>query len=223
MSFFSNRNPRPSSLNSKQGVSTEPGVSQQVKVYQSRDRPSHCPWFRLAVTPEEQALNFYFHHYVVHESGRTPTHPDCQGIIYKRATEPGYFANLIHAVGLSGLAYTRNAPKLTHAATQAFSRALRGICAALLDPSEASSDQMLVAVMLLALYEVSRLPLPGQLDNSINLKQTASFNSPANLSSWSRHVEGALALIQLRGAGQLRNRIGRSIFLHLRTEIVGAP
>ncbi|KAH6962870.1 hypothetical protein DER45DRAFT_590758 [Fusarium avenaceum] len=202
MSFFSNRNPRPSSLNSKQGVSTEPGVSQQVKVYQSRDRPSHCPWFRLAVTPEEQALNFYFHHYVVHESGRTPTHPDCQGIIYKRATEPGYFANLIHAVGLSGLAYTRNAPKLTHAATQAFSRALRGICATLLDPSEASSDQMLVAVMLLALYE------------------TASFNSPANLSSWSRHVDGALALIRLRGAGQLRNRIGRSIFLHLRTEIL---
>lgn len=161
MSFFSNTNPRPSSTNSKQGVATEPRVSQQVKVYQSRDQPTHSPWFRLAVTPEDQALNFYFHHYAVHESGRTPTHPDCQGIIYKRATEPGYLANLIHAVGLSGLAYTRNAPTLAHAATQAFSRALRGICAALLDPSEASSDQMLVAVMLLALYEVSCLPHPG--------------------------------------------------------------
>jgi hypothetical protein len=223
MSFFSNTNPRPISPDSKQLVPAKPGVYQQVKVHRSRDQSSHYPWFRLAVTPEDQALNFFLHHYVVHESGRTPTHPDCQGIIYKRATEPGYLANLIHAVGLSGLSYMRNAPALTDAATQAFSRALRGICAALLEPSEASSDQMLVAVMLLALYEVSHLSHAGQLDDSINLKQTATFNPSANLSSWSRHVDGALALIQLRGAGQLRNRIGRSIFLHLRTEIVGGP
>lgn len=45
-------------------------------------------------------------------------------------------------------------------------------------------------------------------------------NPDNNLSSWDRHVDGALALVELRGISQLRNRIGRSIFLNLRTEVV---
>jgi hypothetical protein len=40
------------------------------------------------------------------------------------------------------------------------------------------------------------------------------------MNSWDRHVDGALALTELRGTGQLRNRVGRSIFLSLRTEVV---
>ncbi|KAF5599927.1 hypothetical protein FPANT_2934 [Fusarium pseudoanthophilum] len=188
--------------NGNQDVLIRPKLYQQARVPPSQDQPSHYPWLGLAVTPEDQALHFFFHHYVVPESGRSPTHPDCHGIIYKRATEPGYLADLINAVGLAGLAYSKNAPMLIDSAREAFSRALRGICTALVDPSEAASDQMLVAVMLLALYE------------------TVSFSSDKDLSSWSRHVDGALALIQLRGAGQLRNRIGRSIFLNLRTEVL---
>ncbi|KAK2673842.1 hypothetical protein RAB80_011385 [Fusarium oxysporum f. sp. vasinfectum] len=148
MSFFSNPSLLPVSSNDKQGVSVRP------KVHQSKDRSNHYPWFRLAVTPEDQALHFFFHHYVVPESGRSPTHPDCHGIIYKRATGPGYLADLINAVGLAGLAYMRSKPTLISVASQALSRALHGICAALMDPSEASSDQMLVAVMLLAWYEL---------------------------------------------------------------------
>ncbi|KAF5584806.1 hypothetical protein FPCIR_8523 [Fusarium pseudocircinatum] len=185
-----------------QDVVVRPKLYQQAKVHPSQDRSSHYPWFRLAVTPEDQALHFFFHHYVVPESGRSPTHPDCHGIIYKRVAEPGYLANLINAVGLAGLAYSKNAPTLVDSARHAFSRALHGICAALVDPSEAASDQMLVAVMLLALFE------------------TITLHPTADLSPWSRHADGALALIQVRGAGQLRNRIGRSIFLHLRTEIL---
>ncbi|VTT58895.1 unnamed protein product [Fusarium fujikuroi] len=188
--------------NGNQDVLVRPKLSQQAKVHHSQDTSSHYPWFRLEVTPEDQVLPFFFHHYVLPESGRSPTHPDCHGIIYKRATEPGYLANLINAVGLAGLAYLRNAPTLINLARQSFSHALRDICAALMDPSEASSDQMLVAVMLLALYE------------------TVAFNSDGGLSPWSRHVDGAMALLQLRGAGQLRNRIGRSIFHSLRSEIL---
>jgi hypothetical protein len=58
-------------------------------------------------------------------------------------------------VGLSSLASLKDATTLTHAASETFSRALRDIRAALEDPAEAASDQMLVAVMLLELYEVS--------------------------------------------------------------------
>ncbi|RAH50514.1 Zn(II)2Cys6 transcription factor [Aspergillus brunneoviolaceus CBS 621.78] len=160
------------------------------------------PWPAVAVSPEDQALQFFFHHYVAHAPGRLPSHPDCLGIIYKRATGPGYLASLIVAVGLASLAHVRNAPMLGHAASQAVSRALRDMRTALADPSCAASDQMLVAVMLLALFE------------------TVTPDGDGNVGSWDRHVDGAVALIHLRGIGQLRNRIGRGIFLHARTEIL---
>ncbi|PYI23948.1 hypothetical protein BO99DRAFT_439324 [Aspergillus violaceofuscus CBS 115571] len=165
-------------------------------------KADHDPWPTVTVPPEDQALHFFFHHYVVHEPGRPPSHPDCLGIIYKRATGPGYLANLIVAVGLASLAHVRNAPMLGHAASRAVSRALRDMRAALADPSSAASDQMLVAVMLLALFE------------------TVTPDGDGNVGSWDRHVNGAVALIHLRGVGQLRNRIGRGIFLHARTEIL---
>jgi hypothetical protein len=91
----------------------------------------------------------------VHGSSQTYSHPDCRSIIYARATGSGYLASLITAVGLASLAYVESAPTLTQAASRTFSRALCDIRAALEDPTEAASDQMLVAVMLLALHEVS--------------------------------------------------------------------
>ncbi|KAL4935643.1 hypothetical protein BDV06DRAFT_217276 [Aspergillus oleicola] len=141
------------------------------------------PWTlaTIALPPEDQALHFFFRHYVVHGPGRAPSHPDCLSIVYTRAIRPGYLAGLIIAVGLVSLAYMRNAPTLAHAASQAFSRALRDMRAALADPSEPASDQMLVAVMLLALNE------------------TLTPNFDGNLGLWDRHVDGAVALIHLRG------------------------
>ncbi|KAH6991536.1 hypothetical protein EDB82DRAFT_119554 [Fusarium venenatum] len=76
------------------------GRSHQVKVHQYKQWSNHDPWYKISVTHEEQAQNFFFHHYVMCESGQTQTNPDCHGIIYKRATEPGYLANLVNAVGL---------------------------------------------------------------------------------------------------------------------------
>lgn len=141
------------------GVSVTPERSQQAEVYQSNERPDHDPWFRMAVAPEDQALHFFFHHYIILRSRSGPGHPDCLSIIYTRATRPGYLADLINAIGMVSLAYLRNAPAFTHAASQTLSRALRDIHVALGDPTEAVSDQMLVAVMLLALYEVSLIYL----------------------------------------------------------------
>ncbi|CAI7677291.1 unnamed protein product [Penicillium pancosmium] len=154
-------------LNGNQEISERPKLSKQAEVQQFEERPDHDPWYKISVSLEDQALHFFFHHYVVHGSGRASSHPDCLGIIYARASGTGYLANLINAVGLRSLAYLRNAPTLALAPSQTFSHALRGIRVALADPLEAASDQMLVAVMLLALYELInclqrelRVPIP---------------------------------------------------------------
>jgi hypothetical protein len=61
---------------------------------------------------------------------------------------------------------------------------------------------------------------PGHPLHINNLDQTVTSDFDSDSNPWDKHVDGALALIQLRGAAQLRNRISRSIFLNLTTEIV---
>ena len=40
--------------------------------------------------------------------------------------------------------------------------------------------------------------------------------------SWTKHITGAAALLSLRGKQQLKTPMGRNLFVHLRTQIVGA-
>ncbi|KAJ5333362.1 uncharacterized protein N7506_007145 [Penicillium brevicompactum] len=177
-------------------------LSHETMNRQPQEPLSHDPWMKVKVSPEQHGLHFFFHHYLVNVAGQASSHPDCLATLYARAREPGYLANLASAVGSASLAHQQNASTLIRAASQSYSNAIRDIRVALADHAEAASDQMLVAVMLLALYE------------------TVTLNFDNDLNSWDRHVNGALALVQLRGVSQLRNRIGRSIFLNLRTEIL---
>lgn len=166
--LFSNTSPILISPHGSQVISQRPEISHQVEPHRFKKR-GHCPWSKISVKPTDQALHFFFHHYVVSGSGRAFSHPDCLGVIYARAIGPGYLANLINAVGLISLAYLRNAPNMAQAAIQTYSRALREIRVALADSREAASDQMLVAVMLLALYEVSP-HYHGQLGHDNNFR-----------------------------------------------------
>ncbi|KAL2837294.1 hypothetical protein BJY01DRAFT_221132 [Aspergillus pseudoustus] len=206
-SFLRNNSRPVTLLHENQAVSTtETTLCQQGMVYQSKKEPDNDPWRRISISPQDLALSFFFYHYLMSGSGSGTgpalSHPDCVSIMYTRAAEGGYLADLINAVGVTSLAYVKNAPALTHVGARIYSGALRSMRVALADPIEASSDQMLVAVMLLVLYE------------------TVIWNADSNLSLWDRHMDGALALVELRGMCQFRNRIGRSIFLNLRTRVL---
>lgn len=126
------------------------------------------PWIKITPLPEQQGLHFFFYHYLVNGAGQASSHRDCLATVYARAIGHGYLANLASAVGSASLAYLRNASTLMRAASQSYSRAIRDIRVALVDPAEAASDQMLISVMLLALYEVSFLSQhrDSKLDNN---------------------------------------------------------
>lgn len=168
--------------------------------------------------PQHLALEFFSHHYLMNGTKQPISHPVCMSIMYTRASECRYLADLISAVGVISLAHVRNLPSLALVGGRLYSAALRHMHVALADPAEAISDQILVAVMLLALYEVSVFSTMGQTDNHIH--QTVNCDPDDSLSAWDRHVAGALAIVELRGIGQLRNRVGRSIFFKLRNKIV---
>lgn len=66
----------------------------------------------------------------------------------------GALSATITAVGLAGLSNSNNAPDVMIVARQNYASALHLVNTALRDPIESKTDQTLVAVMLLGMYEV---------------------------------------------------------------------
>ncbi|KXG46367.1 uncharacterized protein PGRI_052230 [Penicillium griseofulvum] len=100
------------------------------------------------------------------------------------------------------LSRVRRLPSLRDVASREYGTALRLLNAALADIEEAKTNQTLGAVILLAIYEV------------------VTSRAPSNIESWTNHINGATALLNIRGTEQLKTNAGLLLFLHLRYQIV---
>ncbi|OQD80764.1 hypothetical protein PENANT_c033G11225 [Penicillium antarcticum] len=76
--------------------------------------------------------------------------------------------------------------------------ALRGINAAINDPSQASTETTLAAILCLSLYEI------------------IAFERPKSIESWLTHTHGAAVLLELRDGEQLQYEGGFDMFSALR-------
>ena len=84
-----------------------------------------------------------------------------------------------------------------------YTKALAAIFVALKDPELAKQDATLTAVLLLGLFE------------NITAKQLGML-------AWGSHIEGAIQLVKSRGRKQLRTKMGLSLFIAVRTQLVGS-
>ncbi|KAJ5788962.1 transcriptional regulator family: Fungal Specific TF [Penicillium psychrosexuale] len=105
------------------------------------------------------------------------------------------------ATAMAMLSRVRGLPSLRDVAYREYGSALRLLNAALTDMEEAKSNQTLGAVMLLAKYEV------------------ISSRAPKEIESWTNHISGAMALLDLRGADKLKTDTDLRLFLYLRYQI----
>lgn len=153
------RKARTSRPSSNRPASANLSLSQQEMGSLSGKQPAHNPYLNIPVAFRDQAMQFFFHHYLLNESTLSCDPPGCFTIIYSQAPAYGYLSNAVDAVGMASLANLRHAPHLRHAACEKYSLVLRKIRRALEDSEQVMSDQLLVAVMLLALYEVSDVRL----------------------------------------------------------------
>ncbi|OJJ45128.1 hypothetical protein ASPZODRAFT_70392 [Penicilliopsis zonata CBS 506.65] len=126
-----------------------------------------------------------------------------------------YLPDLTRAGGSSALRATMKAlgmasmtrmqmlpPKFKRSAAEAYGTALRATNDALRDPTQATTDATLVAVLLLSTYEM----ISHQFTN---LQRT-----------WMNHVEGAIRLLELRGVEQLDSDLGLELFTTVRLQSV---
>ncbi|KAJ6043304.1 uncharacterized protein N7446_001499 [Penicillium canescens] len=106
------------------------------------------------------------------------------------------------ATATAMLSRVRGLPSLQDVAHREYGSALRLLNTALSDMDQAKTNQTLGTVVLLAIYEV------------------VTSRSPENIDSWTNHINGATALLDIRGTDQLKTDAGLKLFLHLRYQII---
>lgn len=137
-------------------------------------------------------------------------------LIPPQGTQRGYFEFVIPlikarnpsphfklAFEACALAYFSNRMKdtehLEKAAILKYVKALAATGRAIQDPFESRQDGTIAAVLLLSLFENITSRHFGML-------------------AWSTHTEGAIQLVQRRGPDQLKTKVGRDIFVTVRTQ-----
>lgn len=54
----------------------------------------------------------------------------------------------------------------------------------------------------------------------IHLAQVVTSRAPQDIDLWTNHINGAMALLEMRGPDQLNTETGLRLFMHLRYQIV---
>ena len=111
----------------------------------------------LSIPLKDGTTSYFFHHFV-------PEAPSCHYFttayshvlptLCRQGSSFGVLPKVIDAIGLAGISNMEHSPELMVAAGQKYANVLRAINASIQDSREASTDQTLIAVMLLGLFEV---------------------------------------------------------------------
>jgi hypothetical protein len=108
----------------------------------------------LSYPVEEQATYFFFQNYALDDfKGYYSYLPS----VYSTLPAGSALSEAITSLGMAGIANSKKDTRLMINANFKYTSALYNVNAALRDPEEAKTDQTLVAVMLLGLFEVRHL------------------------------------------------------------------
>jgi hypothetical protein len=113
----------------------------------------------LGTSAEDQAASFFFRNYVLEDHQYHNGNFQYLTEIYGKEEVGDCLADSVVALGMVGLSNFWKASSIMTNAHSKYNSALRLISSRLRDVDEAKSDQTLVTVMLLGLYEVRKVPI----------------------------------------------------------------
>jgi hypothetical protein len=166
-----------------------------LEIVQQQD--ANLSSFQLAPTIEDLATGFFISNYVIGNSALGRGHLDP---IENMSRFGGFDEALLcsmKAVGLAGFAHAAHAPHLLKNAQYQYVRAIQSTNAALRDPVAVKKDSTLLSVMILGIFE------------------TITGCRPQSLKDWAQHINGASAVIKLRGSDQIKSSVGRRLLVHV--------
>ena len=175
-----------------------------------------------SVPLEDEATYYFFHNFGSADPNPHNSNPYYYVLptLYQQDSSFGVLPKIIDAIGLACISNRKRSPELMVAAGQKYARVLRTINASIQDSEKATTDQTLLAIMLLGLFEVSHYLKDNFPSPLLTAAQTVTCSNPESMRSWANHVNGAIAIARLRGTDQLRTKIGRKIFAIVRLQVV---
>jgi hypothetical protein len=162
--------------------------------------PSYIP-MAFQVTIEDCAANFFFHDYILDKSPESSNFFNIVPDMYRRSSPSGPLADAVTALGLVCLANAKDVSEVLTSARAKYTKALHAVNISIRNPATATTDETLVIVLLMGLYE-------------------DSMSTSDSLGLWTKHVRGALALLDIRGTKQLQTPVGRKLINGIRTSTI---
>lgn len=151
----------------------------------------------------QMAADFFFNNFVVEGPILSDNNADFLVGIYRDHSDSAAF-HAIEAVGLAGLSNVSRDYQLRFEAQKRYGQALARTNELLSDAHEATSDLTTMSVLLLGQYE------------NVTVESWDQYNRLAV------HIEGASALLKLRGEEQFERESGVRLYFAIRSQIVGA-
>ncbi|KAK0628002.1 White-opaque regulator 1 [Lasiodiplodia hormozganensis] len=162
--------------------------------------------YALLPSADDRAAGFFFSNfcnYVVFSGNGSGSlaQTGLRADLWQSSIDPHLFTSM-KAVGLIGLYRHSHNPEFEKLAWRRYLDAIRVTNEALRDPAVATKDSSLLAVIILGLFE------------------SISGRTRQSLEAWENHVNGAAALISLRGRRQLETAVGRRMLMQITSSLL---
>ncbi|KAH6673305.1 hypothetical protein B0J14DRAFT_481483 [Halenospora varia] len=153
--------------------------------------------YALPPTLHERAQGYFYTH-----SSLFLRNFDLLGTLCSQTNADEHLLASMSAVGLASLSHAMHSPEMVVQARKDYIAALRLTNAALRSPTDVKKDSTLFAVMILSIFE------------------TITGVDGASLGAWTKHIEGATALVKLRGVEQFNTVAGQRMFLQVMSNLM---
>ncbi|RDW67958.1 hypothetical protein BP6252_09354 [Coleophoma cylindrospora] len=165
-----------------------------------QSRPSSM-YQQLSVPIEQQATNYFFSNFVLLPKGNNNFGYMTYLLPLMKMHDPGStFALSLNAVALASFGNRSFSKAVLPRASQEYAKALRQVNAALRDPELVKLDHTLASVLLLGLFETI-------------------CSSKVHM-GWNDHMNGAVALVKMRGTDIPTNAVTRELHLTVRAQMI---
>ncbi|KAK1636083.1 hypothetical protein BDP81DRAFT_429010 [Colletotrichum phormii] len=180
-------------------------IRRKLGVEGTLSKPRKLPInYALCLDIEDRAVPFFFTHYTTTGPPFCDSYQSWLAETYREESPHNLVRHSIQAVGMAAISNVSNAPEVVLRAKERYGQALKATNMALHDPSQATADTTLMAILLLGLFV------------------TIMFESWNDSHAWTAHIEGATALLHLRGKDQFTRELGIQLYIQFRQQILQA-
>ncbi|KUJ14815.1 uncharacterized protein LY89DRAFT_122668 [Mollisia scopiformis] len=175
----------------------------QALILPNTDITQFSPPETISIPYEQQAPCFFVTNYVLTPRQASRGYFDFIEPMMEKESPDSHLSLAFGAVSMASLANRPNSRgrSLYPQAVSAYTKALKAVNLALQNPALQKTDQTLAAILLLGFFE------------TIASERTSAM-------AWYSHIDGAVQLVKMRGKKQLRTKVGNSLFMCVRAQMV---